>query len=89
MEQQNENRLGINEKSGLFILIGLMGVGFVVGGFVSITAWKLMTGQDMAQMQVSMSISRQIAELIGRGRMTWPSVSLKSPPISIRQGQLV
>ena len=55
MEQQNENRLGINEKSGLFILIGLMGVGFVVGGFVSITAWKLMTGQDMAQMQVSMT----------------------------------
>lgn len=55
MEQQNENRLGINEKSGLFILIGLMGVGFVVGGFVSITAWKLMTGQDMSQMQVSMT----------------------------------
>ena len=63
MEQQNENRLGINEKSGLFILIGLMGVGFVVGGFVSITAWKLMTGQDMAQMQVSMtdpSFSNQV-----------------------------
>ena len=63
MEQQNENRLGINEKSGLFILIGLMGVGFVVGGFVSITAWKLMTGQDMAQMQVSMtdpSFSKQV-----------------------------
>jgi membrane protease YdiL (CAAX protease family) len=63
MEQQNENRLGINEKSGLFILIGLMGVGFVVGGFVSITAWKLMTGQDMSQMQVSMtdpSFSNQV-----------------------------
>ena len=63
MEQQNENRLGINEKSGLFILIGLMGVGFVVGGFVSITAWKLMTGQDMSQMQLSMtdpSFSNQV-----------------------------
>jgi membrane protease YdiL (CAAX protease family) len=63
MEQQNENSLGINEKSGLFILIGLMGVGFVVGGFVSITAWKLMTGQDMSQMQVSMtdpSFSNQV-----------------------------
>lgn len=54
MEQQ-ENKLGINEKSGLFILIGLMGVGFVIGGFVSITVWQLMTGQDMAQMQLSMS----------------------------------
>jgi membrane protease YdiL (CAAX protease family) len=55
MEQQNDNKLGINEKSGLFILIGLMGVGFVVGGFLSLTAWKWMTGQDMGQMQLSMS----------------------------------
>ena len=54
MEQQ-ENKLGINEKSGLFILIGLMGVGFVIGGFLSISVWQLMTGQDMAQMQLSMS----------------------------------
>lgn len=35
MEQQMENRPGLNEKSGLFILIGLMGVGFVAGGFLS------------------------------------------------------
>ena len=54
MEQQ-ENKLGLNEKSGLFILIGLMGVGFVIGGFISISEWQLMTGQDMAQMQLSMS----------------------------------
>lgn len=63
MEQQNENRLGINEKSGLFILIGLMGVGFVVGGFISIAVWKWMTGQDMTQMQLSMtdpSFSNQV-----------------------------
>ena len=54
MEQQ-ENKLGINEKSGLFILIGLMGVGFVIGGFLSILVWQFMTGQDMSQMQLSMS----------------------------------
>lgn len=54
MELQ-ENKLRINEKSGLFLLIGLMGVGFVIGGFLSISVWQLMTGQDMAQMQLSMS----------------------------------
>ncbi|MEY4778451.1 MAG: hypothetical protein RIS13_1199, partial [Bacteroidota bacterium] len=55
MEQQMENRPGLNEKSGLFMLIGLMGVGFVVGGFLSFFVWKLMTGQGMADMQLSMS----------------------------------
>jgi membrane protease YdiL (CAAX protease family) len=55
MEQQQQNKLGLNEKSGLFILIGLMGVGFVIGTFLSITILHLMTGQDMAQMQLSMS----------------------------------
>ena len=55
MEQQMENRPGLNEKSGLFMLIGLMGVGFMVGGFLSFFVWKLMTGQGMADMQLSMS----------------------------------
>lgn len=55
MEQQQQSKLGLNEKSGLFILIGLMGVGFVIGGFLSISIWQLMTGQDMAQMQLSMT----------------------------------
>ena len=55
MEQQMENRPGLNEKSGLFMLIGLMGVGYVVGGFLSFFVWKLMTGQGMADMQLSMS----------------------------------
>lgn len=55
MEQQQQNKLGLNEKSGLFILIGLMGVGFVIGGLLSIIIWLLMTGQDIAQMQLSMS----------------------------------
>lgn len=55
MEQQMENRRGLNERSGLFILIGLMGVGFIVGGFLSFFVWKLMTGQGMADMQLSMS----------------------------------
>ena len=55
MEQQMENRPGLNEKTGLFILIGLMGVGFMVGGFLSFFVWKLMTGQGMADMQLSMS----------------------------------
>ncbi len=55
MEQQMENRPGLNEKSGLFILIGLMGVGFMVGGFLTFFVWKLMTGQGMADMQLSMT----------------------------------
>ncbi|MFN5423657.1 MAG: lysostaphin resistance A-like protein [bacterium] len=49
------NRPGMNERSGLFILIALMGLGFMVGGGISFFAWRLMTGQEMIQMQVSMS----------------------------------
>lgn len=55
MELQTENRPGMNERSGLFILIALMGLGFMVGGGFSILAWKMMTGQPMMQMQASMS----------------------------------
>lgn len=55
MEQQTENRPGMNERSGLFILIALMGLGFMVGGGLSFLVWKLMTGQQMSQMQASMS----------------------------------
>lgn len=45
----------MNERSGLFILIALMGLGFMVGGGLSILAWKMMTGQQMLQMQASMT----------------------------------
>lgn len=55
MEQQTENRPGMNERSGLFILIALMGLGFMVGGGLSFLVWKMMTGQQMSQMQSSMS----------------------------------
>lgn len=55
MELQTENRPGMNERSGLFILIALMGLGFMVGGGASILLWKLMTGQQMSAMQASMS----------------------------------
>ena len=55
MEQQTSNRPGMNERSGLFILIALMGLGFVVGGGLSLLIWKMMTGQPITQMQESMS----------------------------------
>lgn len=55
MEQENGNRPGINEKSGLFILIALMGAGFVLGGGLTVALWKAMTGQDMALMQQSLT----------------------------------
>ena len=55
MEQITANRPGMNERSGLFILIALMGLGFMVGGGLSFFVWKMMTGQSVAQMQESMS----------------------------------
>ena len=55
MEQNLPNRPGMNERSGLFILIALMGLGLMAGGGVSFFVWRLMTGQQMAEMQHSMS----------------------------------
>lgn len=55
MEQVNENRRGMTDRAGVFILISLMGAGFVVGGGLSILAWKLMTGQSGMEMATSMT----------------------------------
>ena len=54
MEMMNQNRPGMTDRAGLFILIALMGAGFVVGGGLSVVLWKLMTGQSILQMQTSM-----------------------------------
>ena len=54
MESITPNRPGMTERAGVFILIALMGAGFVVGGGLSFVMWKAMTGQSIAQMQASM-----------------------------------
>ena len=54
MESMTQNRPGMTERAGIFILIALMGAGFVVGGGLSFVIWKAMTGQSIEQMQASM-----------------------------------
>lgn len=55
MEQELRNRSGITDKAGLFILIGMMGAGAMVGSLLSAMVWKGMTGQTIEQMQLSMN----------------------------------
>jgi membrane protease YdiL (CAAX protease family) len=54
MDMMNQNRPGMTDRAGLFILIAFMGAGFVVGGGFSVVLWKVMTGQSILQMQTSM-----------------------------------
>lgn len=54
MDMINQNRPGMTDRAGVFILIAFMGAGFVIGGGASFMLWKLMTGQSIAQMQTSM-----------------------------------
>ncbi len=54
-EQLENNRPGMTHKAGIFILIALMGVGAIIGGFASVLVWKLMTGQDMIAMQLNLT----------------------------------
>ena len=54
MEANTQYRSHLNERSGVFFLIGMMGVGFVIGGILTFGLWKLMTGQSMMEMQTSM-----------------------------------
>lgn len=54
-EQLENNRPGMTHKAGLFILIALMGAGAILGGFASVLVWKLMTGQDMVDMQLNLT----------------------------------
>jgi membrane protease YdiL (CAAX protease family) len=63
MEQGNPNRLGITDRAGLFILVMLMAAGLVLGGGLSIVAWKIMTGQSMLQMQASLMNPTYVNEL--------------------------
>lgn len=44
MEWENTDRTGMHEKSALFLLIGLMAMGYMIGGFVAYFAWEAMTG---------------------------------------------
>jgi len=55
MEMETANKRLINEKSGLFILIGLMGVGMVMGTTLSVIFWKLVGGNGMVDMQVALT----------------------------------
>ena len=54
MEVNTNYRSNLNERSGVFFLIGLMGVSFVIGGILTMGLWKMMTGQSMMEMQTSM-----------------------------------
>ena len=45
---------GISYSKGVFILIGLWFVGFLVGGITSIPVWMLMTGRSILSMQEDM-----------------------------------
>ena len=63
MNEINSNRLGINDRAGLFILVMLMAAGLVLGGGLSIVAWKIMTGESMLQMQTSIMDPTYVNEL--------------------------
>jgi membrane protease YdiL (CAAX protease family) len=63
MNEINSNRLGINDRAGLFILVMLMAAGLVLGGGLSIVAWKIMTGESMVQMQTSLMDPTYVNEL--------------------------
>ena len=63
MNEINSNRLGMTDRAGLFILVMLMAAGLVLGGGLSIVAWKIMTGQSMMQMQTSLMDVSYVNEL--------------------------
>ena len=63
MKKTAPNRLGITDRAGLFILIMLMAAGLLLGGGLSIVAWKIMTGQSMLQMQASLMNPTYVNEL--------------------------
>ena len=50
-----ENKVGINEKTGLFLLIAFMGVGMLLGSTLSLLSWKLMGGKGLADMQIALA----------------------------------
>ncbi|MFM7222808.1 MAG: lysostaphin resistance A-like protein [Bacteroidota bacterium] len=44
MEWEKTDQTGMSEKSGLFLLIALMAMGYLIGGFVAYFTWEAMTG---------------------------------------------
>ncbi len=54
MEQLNSNRPGMTERLGLLILMIFMAAGLMLGGGLSLLAWKIMTGQSMIEMQTAL-----------------------------------
>ena len=55
-----QNKLGINEKAGLFLLIAFMGVGLALGSTLSLLVWRAMGGKGLTDMQLALSNSSHI-----------------------------
>jgi membrane protease YdiL (CAAX protease family) len=55
MSNQKESVGGINEKTGLFILILLMGAGMVLGSLIAMLAWKISGGGQQEDFQLALA----------------------------------
>lgn len=55
MSHQQESVRGINEKTGLFVLILLMGAGMVTGSLLSMVAWKISGGGQLEDFQLALA----------------------------------
>ena len=55
MSHQQESVRGINEKTGLFVLILLMGAGMVTGSLLSMVVWKISGGGQLEDFQLALA----------------------------------
>lgn len=55
-----DNKVGMNEKIGLFLLIGLMGVGMILGSSITLLIWKIKGGEGLADLQLALSNPSQV-----------------------------
>ena len=55
-----DNKVGMNEKIGLFLLIGLMGVGMILGSSITLLIWKVKGGEGLADLQLALSNPSQV-----------------------------
>ena len=55
-----ENKEGMNEKIGLFLLIGLMGLGMILGSSITLLIWKVKGGEGLADLQLALSNPSQV-----------------------------
>lgn len=55
MSNQQESVRVVNEKTGLFILILLMGAGMVTGSLLSMVAWKISGGGGLEDFQLALA----------------------------------